>query len=166
MDGLGWGHVSRVACGGDLFDYNDLIKITLVVLFLVEQTCVVLRSEATRTVFLFPKRRAPARRRMGFLLAKETALFGTQWGPRKGDAKKPATANAVSIKRDDGRLPLRANPIQERISAVRLASGLRRMKKISARRRLRKGSGLTSHRPTSTSTTTCSRGPWGRQGRR
>ena len=50
---------------------------------------------------------------MGFLLAKETALFGTQWGPRKGDAKKPATANAVSIKRDDGRLPLRANPIQE-----------------------------------------------------
>ena len=64
-------------------------------------------------MFLFPKRRAPARRRMGFLLAKETALFGTQWGPRKGDAKKPATANAVSIKRDAGRLPLRANPIQE-----------------------------------------------------
>ena len=50
---------------------------------------------------------------MGFLLAKETALFGTQGGPRKGDAKKPATANAVSIKRDAGRLPLRANPIQE-----------------------------------------------------
>ena len=74
---------------------------------------VVLRSEATKTVLLFPRRRAPARRRMGFLLAKETALFGTQWGPRKGDAKKPATANAVSIKRDDGRLPLRANPIQE-----------------------------------------------------
>ena len=79
----------------------------------------VLRREASRTVFLFPKRRAPARRRMGFLLAKETALFGTQWGPRKGDAKKPATANAVSIKRDAGRLPLRANPIQEQISAVR-----------------------------------------------
>ena len=34
-------------------------------------------------------------------------------GPEKGDAKKPATANAVSIKRDAGRLPLRANPIQE-----------------------------------------------------
>ena len=79
----------------------------------------VLRREASRTVFLFPKRRAPARRRMGFLLAKETAPFGTQWGPRKGDAKKPATANAVSIKRDDGRLPLRANQIQEQISAVR-----------------------------------------------
>ena len=66
-----------------------------------------------------PRRRAPARRRMGFLLAKETALFGTQGGPRKGDAKKPATANAVSFDRDAGRLPLRANPIQERISAVR-----------------------------------------------
>ena len=51
---------------------------------------------------------------MGFLLAKETALFG--------DAKKPATANAVSIKCIDQTRrrpsPLRANPIQELISAV------------------------------------------------
>ena len=48
-----------------------------------------------------------------FYWQKKPPFSGPRWGPRKGDAKKPATANAVSIKRDDGRLPLRANPIQE-----------------------------------------------------
>ena len=54
-----------------------------------------------------------------FYWQKKPPFSGPRWGPRKGDAKKPATANAVSIKRDAGRLPLRANPIQEQISAVR-----------------------------------------------